>query len=100
MSINKTDIPAGDTAHFSWDSALAHYTVGRREELGLTIAAAAELSGLSISQWCDLEAGWVPADLALLRAIARLLQVRWRDYHTLALLSAYGQLQGEPVRES
>lgn len=70
-----------------WASALARYTSNRREELGLTIAQAAELSGLQISEWMGLEDGWVPEHLATLQAIAGALRVRWTDYHTLAFLA-------------
>ena len=32
----------------------------RREELGLSVERAAELSGMVVSDWYALEAGWVP----------------------------------------
>jgi transcriptional regulator with XRE-family HTH domain len=70
-----------------WASALARYTAARREQLGLTVTEAAELSGLQISEWLGLEDGWVPEDVATLRAIAGALRVRWMDYHTLAFLA-------------
>jgi transcriptional regulator with XRE-family HTH domain len=48
----------------------------RREELGLSIERAAQLTGLEISQWYALEAGWVPSEESgLLEAIAGTLEV-------------------------
>ena len=47
-----------------------------REELGLSIERAAKLTGLEISQWYALEAGWVPdMESGLLDAIAGTLEV-------------------------
>ena len=47
----------------------------RREELGLSIERAAQLSGMVVSEWYALEAGWVPDDESgLLRAIAGTLE--------------------------
>ena len=88
MNVTPTDRTATG-AH--WASALARYTAARREQLGLTITEAAQLSGLQISEWVGLEDGWVPEDLATLRAIAGTLRVRWTDYHMLAFLAGFGQ---------
>ena len=93
MSMHYTNVtPTNRTstgAH--WASALARYTAARREQLGLTIAEAAQLSGLQISEWLGLEEGWAPEDLATLRAIAGTLRVRWTDYHMLASLAGFGK---------
>ena len=67
-------------------AALAHYTRTRREHLGLTVAQAAELSSLELSQWCALEDGWAPESLRTIQAIAATLQVRWTEYHVLTFL--------------
>ena len=72
-------------------SALARYTHNRREELGMSVAAAAELAGLQLSEWYALEEGWVPQDLRTLRAIAGALQVRWTDYDFLAFITGFRQ---------
>jgi hypothetical protein len=66
--------------------ALASYT-RRREELGLSLKRAAELAGLELSEWCALEAGWVPEDMYRLQAIAGTLQASWADYSFLALMA-------------
>ncbi len=74
-----------------WATCLARYTAKRRQELNLTVAQAAELSGLQLSEWYGLEAGWVPEHLGTLRAIAGTLQVRWQDYHMMAFFAMLGQ---------
>jgi hypothetical protein len=72
-------------------SAVARYTIRRRGELGLTVAAAAELSGLEVSEWCSLEAGWVPEELNRIRAIAAALEVCWTDLDLLAFFARCAQ---------
>ena len=79
--------PAQEAERLRWASALARFTTSRREQLGLTIQAAAVLAGLEVSQWISLEEGWVPQDLATLQAIADTLRVRWTDYSTLAFFA-------------
>ncbi len=54
--------------------SLAIYVQLRREKLRLTITQAARLSGLEFSEWCALEAGWIPDSRDLLRAIAGTLE--------------------------
>ena len=56
-------------------SALGRFVQQRRTDLGMTIAEAAELSGLDLSYWTALEAGWVPQDRNQLRSIAETLEV-------------------------
>ena len=41
---------------------LARSVRQRREQLGLSVQRAAELSGMVVSDWYALEAGWVPDD--------------------------------------
>jgi transcriptional regulator with XRE-family HTH domain len=68
----------------------------RREELGLSIKRAAELTGIEISQWQALEAGWVPGDESgLLEAIAGTLEVSFPDVLFIANVS--GAFQPLPV---
>ena len=59
----------------------------RREQLGLSIARAAELSGLDLAQWWSLEDGWIPKESNMLRSIAATLEVRWSEYSVLAFLA-------------
>ena len=91
MSLASTPHTTRAAARLEWASALARYTTERREQLGLTIPAAAELAGLQLSEWLGLEDGWVPDDLATLRAIAGALRVRWTDYSTVAFLARCSQ---------
>src|SRR3954469_25562450 len=72
-------------------SALARYATRRRGELGLTVSAAAQLSGLEISEWCSLESGWVPDELNRIRAIAAALEVCWMDLDLLAFFARCAQ---------
>ena len=52
----------------------AHSVRRRREELGLSVKRAAELSGMETSDWYALEAGWVPTvESGLLDSIAATL---------------------------
>ncbi len=71
--------------------SLARYAARRRGELGLSVACAAELSGLAVSEWCALEAGWVPEELHVIRSIAAALEVSWTDLDMLALFAGCAQ---------
>ena len=59
-----------------------------RTFLGLSTAAAAELAGLELSEWCALEEGWIPGDSAM-RAIAATLQAGWPEVGLVAELARY-----------
>jgi hypothetical protein len=60
--------------------ALLTYFIGRRRAiLHLSIDEAARLSGLELSQWYALEAGWVPEDRLDIQAIAATLEVPEED---------------------
>ena len=64
----------------------------RRGELGLSIERAAELSGIVSSEWCALEAGWIPDDESrLLRAIAGTLESGYPNLLFIAEVSRYNQ---------
>ncbi len=79
---------AGRQAERAWyRSALARYTLARRQELGLTVARAAELAGLEISEWDALEAGWAPDNVNTIRAIAATLEVDWEDYNAVVFVT-------------
>jgi hypothetical protein len=76
-----------------WATAIARYTRIRRGQLDLTIARAAELSGLEESQWVGIEDGWVPEQRATLQAVATTLQVIWSDFAFVALFASCAQKQ-------
>ena len=66
--------------------------IRRREELGLSIERAAELSGIVSSEWCALEAGWVPDDESkLLWSIAGALESGYLNLLFIAEVSRYNQ---------
>jgi hypothetical protein len=69
-------------------STLARFTQRRRLDLGLSVATAAELAGLELSEWFALEAGWVPEDLMVLSSVAGTLETRWTDLVSLAFWSS------------
>ena len=72
-------------------SALGRYVQQRRTDLGMTIAEAAELSGLYLSYWAALEAGWVPQDENMLCSIAETLEVMDAQITLLALIARNNQ---------
>jgi hypothetical protein len=61
-SIKIGSITPSTTADRLWwtSTTLTRYTRILREQFGLTIDRAAELSGMEQLQWVALEAGWVP----------------------------------------
>ena len=71
---------------------LARSVRQRREELGLSVQRAAELSGMVISDWYALEAGWVPSvESGLLDSIAGTLQAYHIQLPLIAEISRYNQ---------
>lgn len=71
---------------------LANYVQARREALHLMIAQAAALAGIEISQWCSIEAGWVPGDDdPALCSIAETLQVGYMNLSFIAAVSRVNQ---------
>ena len=92
MSIVLTTTSRSAARPTSWiASALANYARNRREELNLSAARAAELSGIEVSEWYALEEGWVPEDRAVIQAIAATLRVRWTEVEALAFLVRLAQ---------
>ena len=80
------------TAPASLALLLARSVRHRRGELGLSIERAAELSGIVSSEWCALEAGWIPDDESqLLRAIAGTLESGYLNLLFIAEVSRYNQ---------
>jgi len=71
---------------------LARNVRRRREQLGLSIQRAAELSGMETSDWYVLEAGWVPSvESGLLDSIAGTLQACHIELPLMAEISRYNQ---------
>ena len=63
----------------------------RRRQLGLTVKRAAELTGIAVSEWYGLEAGWVPPENKAIRTISETLQVRTTELVVAAFLSRSSQ---------
>ena len=72
-------------------SALGRFVQQRRTDLSMTIAEAAELSGLDLSYWAALEEGWVPQDRSQLRSIAETLEVMDIQINLLASIARNNQ---------
>jgi hypothetical protein len=85
---NQRPVPAAE--HTNYALFLASF-VARRRKLGLTIERAADLAGIKVSQWCDLEAGWVPVDRSVLRAVADTIEVNYVQVSFLAEVALYNQ---------
>ena len=68
---------------------LANCIRHRREDLGLSIERAAQLTGIEPTQWLALEAGWMPnLESGLLEAIAGTLEVSFPDVLFIADVSS------------
>jgi predicted transcriptional regulator len=72
-------------------SALARCVSTRRAQLGLTVEEAAELSGMEVSEWMALEAGWVPTDDRVRRVIAGTLEVNTAQIVIIATIAQHHQ---------
>lgn len=72
-------------------SALARCVKDRRAELGLTVEKAAELSGMEVSEWAALDAGWVPTDDSVRRVIAETLEVNNAQIVLIAMIAQHHQ---------
>ncbi|MGB9109216.1 MAG: helix-turn-helix transcriptional regulator [Telluria sp.] len=75
-----------------WAMLLARSVRQRRQHLGLSVERAAELSGMEVSDWYALEAGWVPSvESGLLDAIAGTLEACHILFPLMAEISRYNQ---------
>ena len=65
----------------------------RRRALCLTVAQAAELTGITTSEWVALEAGYVPQEYKMIRTISETLEVRTGDLLMASIMSRLAQEQ-------
>lgn len=72
-------------------SALGRFVQQRRTDMGMTVAEAAELSGMELFQWAALEAGWIPSDRDLLYSVAATLEVIDAQITLLASIARHNQ---------
>ena len=96
MSITLVTAPKHPTVSSAeradWAMLLARNVRRRREELGLSVKRAAELSGMETSDWYALEAGWVPTvESGLLDSIAGALEACHIQLPLMAEISRYNQ---------
>jgi predicted transcriptional regulator len=91
MSINKSsNSMKSDRIHNAL--VLANTVQCRRENLGMSIERAADLAGMTVSQWFALEGGWVPTSFDFLRAVAETLELGYMQLTFLAEISEYNQI--------
>jgi len=96
MSTDFVSVPKRPTASVAGRPDLAmlfaHSVRRRREELGLSVKRAAQLSGMETSDWYALEAGWVPSvESGLVDAIAGTLESGHIQTAFVAEISRYHQ---------
>ena len=65
----------------------------RRRALRLTVAQAAELTGITTSEWVALEGGHVPEEYRMVRTISETLEVRTGDLLMASIMSRLAQEQ-------
>ncbi len=65
----------------------------RRRKLNLTVEGAAELTGITSSEWIALEAGYVPQEYRTIRTISETLEVRTGDLLMASIMSRLAQEQ-------
>ena len=99
MSMNITDINRSarpNAAHHDCADhekfVFANSVQARRQELGLSLFEAAELSGLTVYQWAAIEEGcWIPESRNVLRSMAGALQASALQTILLANASSWAQ---------
>ena len=96
MSTDSVSLPKHPTVSAAeradWAMLLARNVRHRREDLGLSVQRAAELSGMETSEWYVLEAGWVPSvESGLLDSIAGTLQACHIQLPLMAEISRWNQ---------
>ena len=65
----------------------------RRRKLNLTVEQAAELTGITSSEWIAIEAGYVPQEYKMVRTISETLEVRTSDLLMASIMSTLAQEQ-------
>ena len=69
-----------------WGRTFGEGIRAHREHAGISIEDAAGLSGMAVSEWMAIEAGYVPQDVNRLRAMAAAIEIRYDQIATLAFL--------------
>jgi len=63
----------------------------RRLQLGLSTERAAALAGMATSEWAALEAGWIPTEDSILKAVAGVLEACFFHISLVAEISLFNQ---------
>jgi transcriptional regulator with XRE-family HTH domain len=87
MSIIKSANQSTKSVRIYSGLSLGNTVQRRRLNLGMSVERAADLAGMQVSEWCALEAGWVPNTLCVLRAIADTLELNALQLSFLAEIS-------------
>ena len=91
MSMVLTNPATPDRAFYS--HLFARLVRDRRRFLRLTVAQAAELTGITTSAWIGIEAGFVPTEYKMVRIISETLEVRTGDLLMASIMSRLSQEQ-------
>lgn len=92
MLLNSDSVPCARRRPDPWyASALARLVRKRRRDLGMTVADAAKICGIELSQWAAIEDGFVPSDEPTLRWIAETLEADAKAVSFIALLARLNQ---------
>jgi transcriptional regulator with XRE-family HTH domain len=92
MSISKSANPSKKSTRIQAALSLANTVQRRRQNLGMSVERAAGLTGMQVSEWCALEAGWVPGTPGVLRAVADTLELGYSQLSFLAEISEFNQI--------
>jgi len=68
-----------------WGQMFGRLIQGARETGGHSIEETARLSGMEVSEWEAIEAGYVPTDTGRLRSMSGALEMSWNRMAALAL---------------
>ena len=91
MSMRRTSSKSTKSDRAQNALTLAKTVQRRRENLGMSIERAADLAGMTVSQWFALESGWVPGSFDVLRAVAETLELGYMQLTFLAEISSNNQ---------
>jgi hypothetical protein len=91
LAATPADRTSKEQTRIHYAFALARYVEGRRREFNLLIERAAELAGMEFTEWCALEAGWVPTDEGTISAIGEVLEVGRSQIAVLAMIARANQ---------
>ena len=69
----------------------ARIVQSRRRELDLSVDQAAELTGITATEWHAIEAGWLPDEIEIVPVMAQILQLPLAELRTASFFSLLGR---------